>query len=79
MFIVNAFALGLWPVTDGVLQGSILRPVLFQVVVNDSHTELEGILSLWLTLNWEQILTPSGVEEPCRGITHCMKLNKGTC
>lgn len=41
-----------------VMQNSILWPILFIIFINDYDTRLEGILSLWMTINWEELLTP---------------------
>ena len=59
---VNWVTSGWWPVTNEVLQGSILESVLFNDCINDMETELEDILSLQMILNWEELLTPLNVE-----------------
>lgn len=56
----------LTPVTSGVLQGSTLSPVIFNISTNNPDTGLEGIISWLRTLNWEELLTLSRAEKPCR-------------
>lgn len=45
-------------VTNGGLQGSILNQTLFNVFINGLDAGIKGILSLPVTQNWEELLTP---------------------
>lgn len=51
------------PVTSGVLQDSILQPLLSKVL----DTGLEGVLSLQTKLNWKEMI-PLWVKRPYREI-----------
>lgn len=58
--------LWLTPVPPGVLQGSILSPVIFNIFTYNLDTGLKGIISLLRTVNWEELLTLLKAEKPCR-------------
>ena len=91
----NMDVLGTWDVshglrgasvaTDGILQGSVFKPVLFNVFINDSDKDLEVTLSRFVddAKLGGVVLTPLRVERPCawiltnsRVVSMCMKKSR---
>ena len=71
-------------VTDGILQGSVFKPVLFNVFINDSNEDLDVILSKFVDdAKLAGVLAPLRVERPrpkiltnLRVVTICVKKSK---
>ena len=90
----NMDVLGTWDVshglrgasvaTDGILQGSVFKPVLFNVFINDSNEDLDVILSKFVDdAKLTGVLAPLRVERPrpkiltnLRVVTICVKKSK---
>lgn len=44
--VVNGTTSGWWPVTGGIIQGSILCPILFIILIGDMDVEVELIFKV---------------------------------